>query len=264
MVLQFEKPAAGSWTEAFGGLGTGPMSYEDSISPEFHELEREAIFRRTWLNVGRVEQLPRRGSYFTKELAVCDTSVIVVRGSDDEIRAFHNICRHRGNKLVWQDYPNEETQGTCRNFTCKYHVAVLAGGRPHLRAAGAGVLRPRQGRLPARAGRGDVWEGFVFVNLDRNAGKDGPEPLHDFMGEMGEGLEGYPFGECTQVFDYRGGGQQLEAVHRRLPGILPRTRAAPEAEPARCRGAARADGVRRCALRASRSAPHGVDERRHG
>lgn len=36
--------------------------------------------------------------------------------------AFHNICRHRGNKLVWQDYPNEETQGTCRNFTCKYHA----------------------------------------------------------------------------------------------------------------------------------------------
>src|SRR6266568_2380402 len=63
----FTKPPEGSWTEHYG-LGTGPVSYEDSISPEYYELERDAIFRRTWLNVGRVEQLPKTGSYFTKEL----------------------------------------------------------------------------------------------------------------------------------------------------------------------------------------------------
>ena len=56
-----------------------PVSYEDSISPEHYELERDAIFRRTWLNVGRVEQLPRNGSYFTKELDAARTSVVVVR-----------------------------------------------------------------------------------------------------------------------------------------------------------------------------------------
>ena len=61
------------------GLDTGPVSYEDSISPEHYELERDAIFRRTWLNVGRVEQLPRNGSYFTRELDAARTSVIVVR-----------------------------------------------------------------------------------------------------------------------------------------------------------------------------------------
>ena len=48
-------------------------------APEFYELEREAIFKRAWLNVGRVEQLPRKGSYFTKELEVANTSIIVVR-----------------------------------------------------------------------------------------------------------------------------------------------------------------------------------------
>ena len=204
MVLQFEKPAAGSWTEAFAGLGTAPLSYEDSISPEFYELEREAIFRRTWLNVGRVEQLPKRGSYFTKELAVCDTSVIVVRGSDDEIRAFHNICRHRGNKLVWQDDPNAEVQGTCRNFTCKYHAwqygldGELTFVQQEQEFFGLDKADYRLVHVAC-----DVWEGFVFVNLDPHIGKDGPEGLHDFMGEMGEGLEGYPFGELTQVFDYR-------------------------------------------------------------
>ena len=82
------KPAEGSWTAHYPELGTEPISYEDSISPEFYELEREAIFKRSWLNVGRVEQLPRKGSYFTKELAFANTSVVVVRGTDGTIRAF--------------------------------------------------------------------------------------------------------------------------------------------------------------------------------
>ncbi|WP_043700663.1 aromatic ring-hydroxylating oxygenase subunit alpha, partial [Nocardia abscessus] len=88
---------------------------------EFFELEREAIFKRAWLNVGRVEQLPKVGSYFTKEIDAARTSVIVVRDRERQVRAFHNICRHRGNKLVWNDFPKEETSGTCRQFTCKYH-----------------------------------------------------------------------------------------------------------------------------------------------
>ena len=120
-MAHFPKPAEGSWTEHYPELGTAPVSYEDSISPEHYELERDAIFSRTWLNVGRVEQLPRIGSYFTKEIDAARTSVVVVRGNDGEVRAFHNICRHRGNKLVWNDYPGEETDGTCRQFTCKYH-----------------------------------------------------------------------------------------------------------------------------------------------
>ena len=80
----FAKPAEGSWTEHYPELGTGPVSYEDSISPEHYELERHAIFRRTWLNVGRIEQLPRTGSYFTRELHAAGTSVVVVRGGDGD------------------------------------------------------------------------------------------------------------------------------------------------------------------------------------
>ena len=85
------------------------------------QLEREAIFKRAWLQVGRVEQIPRSGSFFTKEIAAANTSIIVVRDGDGEVRAFHNICRHRGNKLVWNDFPQEETSGTARQFACKYH-----------------------------------------------------------------------------------------------------------------------------------------------
>ena len=154
-MAHFPKPAAGSWTEHYPELGTGPVSYEDSISPAHYELEREAIFRHTWLNVGRVEQLPRKGSYFTKELDAARTSVIVVRGTDGEVRAFHNICRHRGNKLVWNDYPQ---RGGRRHLPPVHlqvpRLALRPRGRPHLRAAGVGVLRPRQGRLRPRARAG--------------------------------------------------------------------------------------------------------------
>ena len=55
----FAKPAAGSWTENYPELGTAPVDYTDSIDPAFFEAERDAIFKRTWLNVGRVERLPR-------------------------------------------------------------------------------------------------------------------------------------------------------------------------------------------------------------
>ena len=120
-MFKFEKPAEGSWTAHYPELGTEPVSYEDSISPEIYELEREAIFKRAWLNVGRVEQLKRKGSYFTKELAVAGTSVVIVRDMDGEVRAFHNICRHRGNKLVWTDFPQGGVERQRRQFVCKYH-----------------------------------------------------------------------------------------------------------------------------------------------
>ena len=196
----FTKPAEGSWTEHYPDLGTGPVKYEDSISPAFYELEREAIFRRTWLNVGRVEQVPKLGSYFTKEIDVLGTSIVVVRSAGDRIRAFHNICRHRGNKLVWNDFPREETQGMCRQFTCKYH-----GWRYDLEGALTFVQQEDEffdldkgdfGLVPVEC---DVWEGFIFVNFDRH----NETPLREYLGEFGRGLEGYPFGELTQVYKYR-------------------------------------------------------------
>src|SRR6266513_3333576 len=185
----FTKPPEGSWTEHYG-LGTGPISYEDSISPEHYELERDASFTRTWLHVGRVEQLPRAGSYFTREIVAARTSIIVVRGTDGEVRAFHNMCRHRGNKLVWQDYPNEELRGTTRQFTCKYH-----GWRYGLDGACTFVQQEDEffdldkanvGLMPVQV---DVWEGFLFVNLD----PDNTQSLEDFLGRYGRELKGYPF-----------------------------------------------------------------------
>lgn len=197
---RWPKPPEGSWTEHYSQLGTAPMSYDDSTSPEFYELEREAIFKRAWLNVGRIEQVPRTGSYFTKEINAAKTSIIVVRGSDGEVRAFHNICRHRGNKLVWNDFPNEETSGTCRQFTCKYH-----GWRYGLDGALAFVQQEEEffdldkdayGLVSVHC---EVWAGFIFVNL----AKQPEQSLTDFLGPMVTALDGYPFGNLTERFSYR-------------------------------------------------------------
>jgi phenylpropionate dioxygenase-like ring-hydroxylating dioxygenase large terminal subunit len=199
-VAHFAKPAEGSWTQHHPELGTGPISYEDSISPAHYELERDAIFRRTWLNVGRVEQVPRNGSYFTKELDAARTSIIVVRGTDGEVRAFHNICRHRGNKLVWNDFPAEETSGTCRQFTCKYHAWRYAtdGELTFVQQESEffDLDKADYGLVGVQC---EVWEGFIFVHLD----PANTTSLASSLGSLGEGLAGYPFGEMTAVYKYQ-------------------------------------------------------------
>ncbi len=91
---QWPKPAEGSWTQHYPDLGTSMISFEDSVSPEFFELEREAIFKRAWLNVGRIEQLSRTGSYFTKEIEAARPAGIVVRDPEGEIKSIHKLFRH--------------------------------------------------------------------------------------------------------------------------------------------------------------------------
>ncbi|GGU94053.1 (2Fe-2S)-binding protein [Actinomadura cremea] len=194
------KPAEASWTGRHPTMGTGLVSYEDSISPEFYELEREAVFRRAWLNVGRVEQLRRKGSFFTKDIDVAKTSLIVTRGLDGQVRAFHNVCRHRGNKLLWGETPRDEVKGTCREFMCKYH-----GWRYGLDGSLKFVLQEEEyfdfdkADFPLVPVHCEIWEGFVFVNL-----ADEPsQSLLEFLGPMVRGLEGYPFHLFTERYAFR-------------------------------------------------------------
>src|SRR5438094_7044771 len=111
----------GKFTPQYPDLGLGPVSYEDATSPSFFEAEREAIFKRSWIYVGRVERLPRPGTYFTRDLPGRLASIVVSRDLDGNIHAVHNVCNHRGNKVVWQEHPKEESSGSCRQFVCKYH-----------------------------------------------------------------------------------------------------------------------------------------------
>lgn len=196
----FPKPEAGSWTEHYPGLGTGPVNYEDSISRDFYEKEQQAVFMKTWLNVGRVEQLPRTGSYFTREFPWAKRSIILVKDREGTVRAFHNICRHRGNKLVWEDFPGEETQGNCRQFSCKYHAwrFDLDGSVAYVQQESEffDIDKDTLGLVPVAC---EVWEGFIFVNF----AKEPEQTLLEFMGDMAPALAGYPFGELTDRYTHR-------------------------------------------------------------
>lgn len=194
------KPASGLWTDAYPELGRGPISLDDCVSETFYDKEIEHVFRKTWLYMGRIEQLPRPGSYFTRELAFANTSLIIVRGKDDVVRALHNICPHRGNKLVWKDDPFQETQGTAPLLFCRFHGwrydldgSLIAPSRKDLLLD----FDADSCRIPAV--HCEVWEGFIFINFDPN----NTVPLREFLGELAHGIEGYPFEGPHQVYRFR-------------------------------------------------------------
>jgi len=66
------------------------------LSKEYFEKELAGIFRRAWLPIGHNYSIPRPGDYFVRKLPGLDTALLIVRGTDGRVRAFHNICRHRG------------------------------------------------------------------------------------------------------------------------------------------------------------------------
>ncbi|SLN55842.1 Naphthalene 1,2-dioxygenase subunit alpha [Aquimixticola soesokkakensis] len=80
---------------------------------EIYDLDLEAIFGKMWIFVASDAELPEPGDCVT--LSVGTTSVLLLRGDDEEVRAFHNVCRHRGAKLI-----NEPT-ATIGNIVCRYH-----------------------------------------------------------------------------------------------------------------------------------------------
>ena len=81
--------------------------------PAIYELELERIINRNWVLAGHVSELPKPGDY--KVFDVARESAIIVRGEDGEIRAFANVCRHRGSRVCL------EAAGSARDLSCPYH-----------------------------------------------------------------------------------------------------------------------------------------------
>ncbi len=180
--------AAKRFHYAYPEMGTGPVSVEPYISPEYFELERERVFKKVWLYACRVEQLRNAGDFLVIELSVCDTSVVLVRDANGDLRAFHNMCAHRGNKIAY------DLSGNIASFTCRFHGWTYSlGGELTFVPDEDNYFDIDKGCLGLTPVHVDEWEGFVFVNVD-------PEPretLTEYLGELGSGLHGYPFGELS-------------------------------------------------------------------
>jgi choline monooxygenase len=193
------------------------------VDERLAELERTNVFGRTWQVVARVDQLARPGEFVTTELA--GELLVVVRGSDGQLRAFYNVCRHHAAAVV------TEQHGTAHIFRCPYHgwsygLDGSLKGAPEFEGV-CGFDRSQNGLVPVRV---ETWEQFVFVNLDANAA-----PLTDFLGRLVERVSPLNVGalrfferrtyslKCNwKVFvdNYLDGGYHVPHLHKALSSVL--------------------------------------------
>ena len=139
----------------------------------FARADHDWIFTRTWQGIGHAAQVERAGAYFLAMIA--GEPVIVVRGKDGVLRAFYNVCRHRGGPLALED-------GCVNALQCRYHgwTYLLDGTLRGVPAMDRTELFDRKdfGLVPLRV---ETWEGLVFVNLDAGAA-----PLEDSVRGIAE------------------------------------------------------------------------------
>ncbi|MFO1537996.1 MAG: aromatic ring-hydroxylating oxygenase subunit alpha, partial [Actinomycetota bacterium] len=168
-------PPPDEWLVAADGF----VPKERYTDPGFAALEHERMWCRVWQIACREEELDAPGAY--AEYSIGDESVVVTRGADGALRAFANVCLHRGARLV--DGPGCADAGTLR---CPFHAwrYDLDGRCVEVVDAEDFVALPADLRLPPV--RAEAWGGFVFVTLDPDA-----EPLADFLHPLPEVLGPY-------------------------------------------------------------------------
>lgn len=174
-------------------LGTDPIPARPYYDPAYYELERKAIFMRSWLNIGHVSELPEPGRFIRRELEFAEASLLIVRGKDGVIRAFHNVCTHRATQLV------SEAEGRANAFICPYHMWNF-GLDGQLRSAPEFEnFHTTKEDCALKQVAVDVCGGLIFVNLDRNPAQS----LRDYLGEHLVGrLEMAPVAQATGFSEY--------------------------------------------------------------
>ena len=131
------------------------------MAAEYLEVEREQIFRRSWQYLCHEEALREAGSYVTASIQ--DRSVVAVRGEDGALRAFYNVCKHRGHELL-------KGAGKTRLITCPYHAWVYdLGGRLHRARRSELIENFDPDRIVLTPVQVEVFCHLVFVNLDPQA-----------------------------------------------------------------------------------------------
>lgn len=138
------------------GFAMDPYFYR---SPRVYRKELDEILFRSWLYAGHVSQIADVGDYFLFDLG--EDSIVVVRGTDGEIRALMNICRHRGSRYC------SEPEGSCQAFVCPYHgwVYDLDGSLKAARSMDS-VAGFDPAAYALKTCRCTVFEGMIFVNCD--------------------------------------------------------------------------------------------------
>ena len=159
---------------------------EAFTSAQLLAMEREIIFSKEWICVGREDELTSPGDYFTTE--VNQVPLIIVCSEDNNLRALVNVCRHRMAKIV-------ENQGKTRVFTCSYHAWSYDLNGKLVNAPNMENTRFTKTNCQLPEVRLEVWQGFIYVNLDNKA-----EPLLPRLQSFTDQIKHYRVDQMTSVW----------------------------------------------------------------
>jgi choline monooxygenase len=193
------------------------------VDSRLAELEDREVFSKTWQMVGRIEQVEKPGQFVTATVA--GEPIVVVRGQDGILRGFFNVCRHHAAAVVL------EKCGQATLLHCPYHgwnygLDGSLKGMPEFDGVKC-FERNQNGLLPVKA---EIWEKFVFVNLDPHAA-----PLEEFLGGLVKraaplGLSKLHYFDSRSydihcnwkvfVDNYLDGGYHVPHLHKGLNSVL--------------------------------------------
>ncbi|MEA3214165.1 MAG: hypothetical protein QOJ19_321 [Acidimicrobiia bacterium] len=172
--------------ERFDWPGDDPIDPARYTSREFAALEAERLWPSVWQMACRLEHLPEVGSYVAYEVA--DVGLIIVRTGPDEIKAFHNSCRHRGTTLV-------EGMGRVNQLRCPFHAWTwnLDGTLRTIPADWDFAHWPAENLSLSEAAVA-TWGGFVFVHPSQSPSAVS-EPFEQFSAPLAEHFADHPLGD---------------------------------------------------------------------
>src|SRR6185312_6065920 len=130
-------------------------------SPEVFRLEQSGIFAHQWMCAGRESDIPSAGDYFLKDIA--GNSIIFMRGRDGQIRAFYNVCRHRGSKLLETPCGTGLARVLCPYHAWSYNTDGTLQSAPQM---SEDFRKDGFSLVPVRL---ELFHGFLFANLDDHA-----------------------------------------------------------------------------------------------
>ena len=172
-------------------LGTEPIPAKPYYDPAYFELERSAVFLKSWIQIGHVCELPEPGSFVRRELEFANASLLIIRGRDGQLRAFHNVCTHRGTQLV------DEAAGRRSTFSCPYHRWTFGTDGALLSAPDFESFGLAKADCALPQVLLDSCGGLLFVNFDRDA-----QPLREWLGDYAAMLEQMPIAQATTFTEY--------------------------------------------------------------
>jgi phenylpropionate dioxygenase-like ring-hydroxylating dioxygenase large terminal subunit len=170
-------------TESYQYLGSDPIAADRYTSPTFFKAELDRMWSRVWQFAAREDELPEAGD--TVVYTIGPKSFLIVRQEDGSIRAFANVCLHRGRLLRTEDGPANEFECPFHGFTWALDGSLkripCAWDFPHLKKDTMGLPEVRVA----------TWAGFVMICLDPKA-----PPLETYLGALTEHFQRWRLEEC--------------------------------------------------------------------